>query len=73
MSLKKIENLIYKRDCLKNRIDKLFESITMINDKLRQFNQESLKNKQEFIDRGDKRSNTLIEDHKRLKELLMYS
>jgi len=73
LSLKKIENLIYKRDCLKNRIDKLFESITMINDKLRQFNQESLKNKQEFIDRGDKRSNTLIEDHKRLKELLMYS
>ncbi len=77
MSLQKIEELIYQRDCIKSLVEKTFESLQLMSDKLQEMDKE-IKNFDRMyflykhlskINQDEDKINNL-QDNQKLKEIL---
>ncbi len=64
MSLDKIENLVYQRDCIKSLVEKTFESLQSMTDKLVNLEKELKTSLKEESQEGN------VNDNQKLKDLL---
>ena len=64
MSLEKIENLVYQRDCIKSLVEKTFESLQSMTDKLVNLEKELKTSLKEESQEGN------VNDNQKLKDLL---